>query len=425
MSTKLGLPKNPLSRKHYGGGLYLQTGDTGSASWLLRYQRGGKEHWMGLGPKDVFNAKEARARARAAQQKLYDGVDPLQARKAQRTQQALEAARAITFKDAADQYFAQHEGKWSGVKTAQQFKNTLAQYAYPVIGKLPVADVDTTFVLKIVEPIWVTKHQTASRLRGRIEAVLDWAKIRGFRKDENPARWSGHLDQVLPTGPNIGKVVHHPALPYAEVPGFVAELAKRSGIGPKALTFLILTAARTDEVLGAKWPEFELRKIPVTTHDEDGRETTVTGPCWIIPAPRMKKRKRQHRVPLTDAMLKILKSLPREDGNELVFIGTRTGERIGKMTMPMLVDAMGHDVTIHGFRSSFRDWCADRTTFPREMAEIALSHKVGTEVERAYLRSDVFEKRRSLMEKWSVYVSTTPRKITGNNVTPIRKARSV
>jgi hypothetical protein len=201
-------PKQPkrASRKHYGGGLYLQTGESGSASWLLRYQRQGREHWMGLGPKSVFSAKQARARARAAQQKLYDDIDPLDARRKQRTQQALEAARSITFADAAQQYFAQHEQKWSSAKHRQTFLNTLKQYAYPVIGKLPVADVDTAAVLHIVEPIWITKNQTALRVRGRIEAILDWCTVRGYRHGDNPAQWS-RLGKVLPTGGKIGEVI--------------------------------------------------------------------------------------------------------------------------------------------------------------------------------------------------------------------------
>jgi hypothetical protein len=236
-------PKQPkrASRKHYGGGLYLQTGESGSASWLLRYQRQDREHWHGLGPKSVFNAKQARARARAAQQELYSNIDPIAAKRKQRTQQALEAARSITFADATQQYYNSHEGKWTSAKHRQTFLNTLRQHAFPVIGKWPVADVDTAAVLRIVEPMWKQKHQTASRLRGRIEVILDWATVRGYRHGDNPAQWS-LLGKVLPTGGGIGEVIHHAALPYADIPGFVAQLSQRQGIAAKALLFIILSA---------------------------------------------------------------------------------------------------------------------------------------------------------------------------------------
>jgi hypothetical protein len=221
-------------RKHLGGGLYLQTAESGSSSsWLLRYQRNHREHWMGLGPKSVFSTKQARARARAAQQKLYDDIDPLDAKRKQRTQQALEAARSITFADAAQQYFTQHEKKWTSAKHRQTFMSTLQKFAYPLIGKLPVADVDTALVLKIIEPIWISKNKTAGRLRGRIEVILDWATVRGYRHGDNPAQWS-LLGKVLPTGGEIGKSVHHAALPYVDVPAFVAQLSQHQGIAPKA-----------------------------------------------------------------------------------------------------------------------------------------------------------------------------------------------
>src|SRR5258707_9684958 len=263
-----------VGRKHYGHGLYLQIGESGSASWLLRYQRNGKETWMGLGPKSVFTVKQARARARAAQQQIYDGIDPLLARREQRALQALQDARSVTFQSAAEQYYQQHERKWSSAKHRQAFVNTLQEYAYPVIGKLPVAAVDTAAVLRIVEPIWIAKNPTASRVRGRIEAVLDWSTVRGFRAGDNPARGQGHLDQVLPSGGDIAKPVHHIALPYADVPGFVTPLAQHQGIGPKALEFIILTAARTSEVTKASWSEFDF-----------GQEV------WFIPGERMKSRK--------------------------------------------------------------------------------------------------------------------------------------
>jgi integrase len=398
--------KKPVAgRKHYGNGLYLQTAESGSASWLLRYQRQGKERWMGLGPKRVFDVKQARARARAAQQQIYDDIDPLEARREQRDRHALEASRSISFAAAAEMYYAQHEAKWSNAKHRQAFLNTLKQHAYPVIGKLPVASIDTALVLKVLErdDLWTKKHQTASRVRGRIEAVLDWAKIRKYREGENPARWEGFLDQVLPAGPEIAKVVHHAALPYSDTPAFVTELRKRGGIDAAALEFLILCASRTGEVLHARWPELNL----------DERS-------WTIPPERMKGRK-PHRVALSDRAIAILKSLPSEANNDLVFIGNKPGKPLDKMVMPRLVAAMGVDTTIHGFRATFRTWAAEQTAYPREVIEAALAHTTGSAVELAYQRSDVIEKRRLLMEAWSTFVSSPPVRKTGN-ITPIRKA---
>jgi integrase len=400
---------NKAGRTHKGGGLYLQVGESGSASWLLRYQRGTKinkkgeiapaEHWMGLGPKSRFTLKEAKARARKAQQQLSDNIDPLQARREQRALEALEASRTITFADAAKLYYAGHEKKWSSHKHRQAFLNTLKQYADPVIGNWPVAAVDIAAVLKIVEPIWITKNQTASRLRGRIQAILDWCTVRGYRSGDNPARWE-LLEKVLPTGGEIAPVVHHRALAYADVPAFVAQLSQHQGIAPKALEFIILTALRTSEVLKARWSEF----------DFDNN-------IWTIPGPRMKARK-PHRVPLTRPMIKLLKSLPHEgDDNSLVFIGTKANTPIGKMTLPKLVDAMKYDVTIHGFRASFKSWATEQTSYPDSMIEFSLAHTVGSATEQAYQRSDMVEKRRQLMEQWSTFIST-PRKI--GTVTPIR-----
>jgi integrase len=389
------------TRKHYGGGLYLQISAAGAASWLMRYQRNGTEHWMGLGPNRAFTAKEARSRARKFQQQIYDGIDPIQARRDQRALQALQDARTVTFQSAAEQYYRQHESKWSSAKHRQAFLNTLQQYAHPIIGKLPVAAVDTAAVLRIIEPIWIAKNKTASRIRGRIEAVLDWSTVRGFRAGDNPARWQGHLDQVLPSGGDFAKPVHHAALPYADVAAFVAGLAQHKGVGPKALEFIILTACRTSEVTKARWGEFDLEQK-----------------FWTVPAERMKARK-PHRVPLTGRMVKLLKALPREQGNDLVFIGTRKGGPLSKMTLPTLIEAMGHAVTTHGFRATFRTWAAEQTSYPREIIEMCLAHATGTVVELSYQRSDVLEKRRQLMEQWGAFVAT-PRGKTGT-VTPIRK----
>ena len=394
-----------LPGKHaHGHGLYCLVTETGGRSWALRYQRQGRERWHGLGPCHTFTLKEALAAARKAKQQLFEGIDPIDAKQAQRTAQALEAAKTISFSDAAKQYFDQHAKKWSSVKHAHQFWASLEQYAFPVIGKLPVASVDTGLILKILEPIWNERYQTASRLRGRVASVLDWAGVRGFRNGDNPARWRGHLSEVLPAKGEFTEVTHYAALPYADVPSFVQQLSQHQGIAPRAMEFLILAASRTAEVIGARWSEFNFEKG-----------------IWTIPSNRMKTRK-EHRVPRTGAMSKLLKALPREGGaDSVVFIGSKVNVPLAKNTLSKLVTkTMGIDTTVHGFRSSFRTWAAESTAFPREVIEAALAHKTGTAVEQAYQRSDVIEKRRQLMEQWSAFVATPVRKTSGN-VTSIRK----
>jgi len=402
--TAKGIEKLPPGKHPDGDGLYCLVTLTGGRSWALRYQRQGRERWHGLGPCHTFKPEEARQRARKAKQLLFDGIDPIDARKEQRTARALEAAKTITFADAAKQYFDQHQDSWSSVKHAHQFWRSLEQYAFPVVGKLPVASIDTGLILKIIEPIWKDQYQTASRVRGRVASVLDWATVRGYRAGDNPARWRGHLSEALPAKGDFTKVEHHAALPYADVPAFVTQLSLHQGIPPRAMEFLILAAARTSEVLSARWSEFDFGKR-----------------IWTIPPDRMKARK-EHRVPLSDRMIKILKALPREAGADgIIFISSKAGAPLAKNTLSKLVSKMmGIDTTVHGFRSSFRTWAAESTAFPREVIEAALAHATGNAVELAYQRSDVLEKRRQLMEKWSAFVAT-PRRKTGT-VTPIRKA---
>jgi integrase len=397
--------KRPPRRKHYGSGVYLQSAASGSASWLLRYQQRGKPHWMGIGSKDIFTLKEARARARKIQQQIYDGIDPLKARRDEQIRQELEAARAITFEDAAQQYYAQHEAKWSSHKHRQDYLATMRMYANPVIGKLPIADITTELVLRAVEPHWLTKNKVMTRTRARIEAILDWATVRGYRSGDNPARWSGHLSEVLPSGREIKKEEHHRALDYRRMPEFMAALANQQGIGARALHFLIESACRTSEVLGARWNEI----------DFDAK-------VMVIPPERMKAR-RPHRVPLTPRMIELLKSLPREGGDDgLVFVGAKADSQISKMMMPHLLKLTGFagETTVHGFRSSFRVWAAERTNVPREVVEQCLAHITGSLVEQAYQRSDLLQERARLMGKWSDYISTPTPAQTGN-VTPIRK----
>jgi integrase len=381
-----------------GGNLFLQVTPSGGKSWLFRYEVNGRQRGMGLGPLNDFDLEQARDRARAARQLLRDGIDPLAARGAQRAAQAMEAAKQKTFEQAANEYFDGHEKKWTNAHYRQKFLSSLKMYAFPKVGQLPVAAIDTGLILKIIEPIWQTKPDTANRVRARIENILDWATVRGLRAGDNPARWAGHLEEALPARTQATK--HHVALPYGEVPGFVAKLTEQVGVPPKALEFLILTAARSSEVIGALWSEIDLDKR-----------------LWIIPAERMKER-REHRVPLTDRAIQILNGLPREA--EFVFIGARKDKPLGKNAFLKLIWSMDLDVTTHGFRSSFRDWAGETTAFPPDVCEAALAHVVGSKTQTAYQRGDLLEKRRKLMEAWAQFCAMPER---GATVTPIRKRK--
>jgi integrase len=383
--SKPGRYRDPDTR-----GLYLQVGRTGTKSWLLRYELNGRERFHGLGSLDDFSLKEARERARAARQKIADGIDPIDARQAERAEKALAAAKALTFEEAARKYFDQHERKWRNDKHRAQFLSTLTTYVFPTIGKLPVSGIETGHVLRVLEPIWHEKTETANRVRGRIESILDWATVREYRTGANPARWRGHLGEVLPARSLIAKSAHHPALPYAEMPEFMAALMKREGVAARALEFTILTAARTGEVIGAQWSEIDFN--------------TNT---WTVPAGRMKSSK-EHRVPLSERTVEILKALPFEKDNPFVFIGPRT-RGLSNMAMASVLKRMDrHDITVHGFRSSFRDWAAERTNYPNHVVEQALAHVIGNKVEAAYRRGDLFDRRQRLMEDWSRYCTSEP-----------------
>jgi integrase len=385
-------------RYRAGPNLYKQVAASGAGSWVLRYELAGRKRWMGLGPLSVFSLKEAMARAREAQQQIYSGVDPIDARRQTRASEARKAILTVDFATAVQAYYDQHETKW-GAKARTEFLNTLATYAFPVFGKLPVDQIDTALVLRAIEPIWLTKHVTANRVRGRIEAVLDWCKVRGYRTGDNPAAWAGHLDQLLPTGGTIGEVVHHAALPYASVPAFVAALQQRRDTSALALEFLVLTASRTAEVLKALWSEVDFN-----------------AKVWTRPASHMKGGI-EHAVPLTERMIAILEGLPRGDGNSLIFKGTKVGRPLGRNALSKLADTLGIDATVHGFRSSFRDWCGEQTNYPRELAEHALAHSVGNVVEQSYARSKLLEKRRALMLQWERFCVTP---LAKSKVIPIR-----
>jgi integrase len=315
-------------------------------------------------------------------------VDPIDARRAERARQRLEEAKAFTFKQCAEAYINAHRAGWRNDKHAAQWSATLSTYAYPKVGALPVQAIDTALVLKVLEPIWATKPETAGRLRGRLENVLDFAKARGYREGENPARWRGHLDNLLPALSKVRQVEHHAALPYTELSDFLTRLREQEGTSARALEFAILTAARTGEVIGARWSEVNLREK-----------------TWTIPAERMKAR-REHRVPLSSRALSILTEMQaaRESDESFVFPGGKPGKPLSNMAFLMLLRRMDRaDLTAHGFRSSFRDWAAERTNFPSEVAEMALAHVVSSKVEAAYRRGDLFEKRRGLIEAWAKF----------------------
>jgi integrase len=389
-----------------GGGLYLQVTE-GGASWLYRFMLNKRARWMGLGPLALYGLAEARALALDARRLRHQGVDPIEARRAARAQTRLDAAKAMTFQQCADRYIAAHRPGWRNGKHAAQWEATLVTYAGPVIGPLPVQAIDTALVMKVIEPIWETKPETASRLRGRIENVLDWARVRGYREGENPARWRGHLDHLLPARGKVRRVEHHAALPYAELPGLLVALREQQGIAARALEFTILTASRTGETIGARWSEFDL-----------------LNKTWTVPAERM-KASREHRVPLSARALAIVQEMqalrPAGEANGFVFRGGKAGRALSNMAFLMLLRRMGRDdLTAHGFRSSFRDWAAERTHFPSEVVEMALAHAVGSKVEAAYRRGDLFGKRRRLMEAWATFC-TAPDQKAQSNVASLQK----
>jgi integrase len=374
-----------------GGGLFLQVSKYGSKSWVFRFKTDGRLREMGLGSLDTYGLSEARERARNCRKLRDEGKDPIEERNAARLAVKLVAARAMTFEQCAEGYIAAHRAGWRNGKHRDQWSSTLATYVCPVFGGLPVQAIDTTLVMKAIEPIWTEKPETASRVRGRIESILDWATARSFRAGENPARWRGHLDKLLPKKTKVRRIEHHAALPYGEIAAFMVELQQQEGVAARGLEFAILTAARTGEVIGARWDEINLAER-----------------LWMVPAERMKADK-EHRVPLSDAAIAILEDLSKIRHGDFVFPSGRTGRPISSMAMPMTLRRMGRgDFTVHGFRSSFRDWAAERTTFPAEVAEMALAHAVSDKVEAAYRRGDLFAKRRQLTDAWARFCTAPP-----------------
>jgi integrase len=372
-----------------GAGLYLLVGRRGSSkSWVYRYQQNGQVHFMGLGSLLMVSLKKAREKARVCREQRGDGIDPLDAKRANQRRQRLAAAKAMTFKECAEAYIKAHRAGWKNDKHAAQWPSTLAAYAYPNFGDVAVQYVDQALVMKALLPIWQTKTETATRVRMRIEAVLDWATVRKFRDGDNPARWRGHLDQLLAAPGKLRQVKHHAALPYTELGAFMGRLRDQPGVGALALAFTILTAVRTGEAIGARWDEINFAER-----------------LWVVPKERTKGKKKEHEVPLSDAAIGLLEELHKTRRGDFVFAGDRSPRQpISNMAMTMTLRRMGlrGDVaTTHGFRSTLRDWAGDCTEFPRELAEMALAHTVGNKTEEAYRRKTALTKRRELMQAWA------------------------
>jgi integrase len=396
--------KNAKPGRHAdGGGLHLLVKESGARSWVYRFMLAGKTRDVGLGAAGAggISLADARDLAAALRLKVKAGIDPLEERQREAAE-ALAATQAaavagVTFKAVAEVYIGANEASWRNDKHRQQWRNTLATYVYPVMGELPVAEIGTAHVLQILEPIWRDKPETASRIRGRIETVLDAAKARGYREGENPARWRGHIAQILPPRTRLSRG-HHKAMPYEAVPAFMGELRQREAMAALALEFVILTATRTGEALGATWAEVDLEKA-----------------IWTVPAERMKAGK-EHRIPLSPRAVEILEAV-KPLGKASLFPAERGG-KLSTMAMAMLLRRMKVDCTVHGFRSGFRDWAAECTGYAHEVCEMALAHVIGNKSEAAYRRGDLFDKRRRLMADWAAYCASVG--ADGAKVSPIR-----
>lgn len=385
-------------------GLYLQVTATGSRSWVLRAVVGANRRDIGLGGFPTVTLAGAREAARAAREKIAAGIDPVLAKREAKNALMLAQAGAKTFEQCAADYLAAREAEWKNSKHRAQWSSTLETYVHPVIGKLPARDIELPHVLNVLRPIWTTKTETASRVRGRIESILDWARVQGYRTADNPARWRGHLDKVLPAPTKVAKSGHHEALPIDQVGAFMRDLRAQPGFAAKALEFAILTAARSGEVRGATWGEFDLEAA-----------------TWTVPADRMKAG-REHRVALSRQAVELLRSIGPSKAGDLVFRAPRGGA-FSDMSMTAVMRRMKVDAVPHGFRSTFRDWAAERTAFAGEVAEMALAHAIGDKTEAAYRRGDLLQKRFQLAQAWADFCDVVqPAK--GTKVTAINERRA-
>lgn len=365
-----------------GAGLYMRITPEGSKSWVFRYTLAGKAHWMGLGPVSLYSLAEARQMALEARRLAHQGTDPIEHRKAQRASLALEAAKAMTFNDCRHAYYKAHRAGWRSTRHAMDWDISIQNFVSPTLGALPVAAVDTAMVMRVLEPHWATKTETMSRVRGRIEAILAWATVRGYRSGPNPAQWKNHLDKLLPARAKTQRVEHFASLPYGEAGAFMAKLRAHSGTHILALELVILTAVRSGEALQATWEEFDLG-----------------AKVWTIPAAHTKTHK-EHRVPLSDAAVAVIgKAQVLRHSNRVFPLGH---QRLGKIPREL-----GYDVTVHGMRATFRTWAAETTAYPHQVVEMALGHAIGDKVEAAYQRGDLFEKRVRLMDAWARFCASS------------------
>jgi integrase len=344
---------------------------------------------MGLGPIDLVSLAAARDRVLDLRREVRSGIDPIEAKHREKAaRQAVRPAKVITFAEAAAAYIDAHHASWADKRG---WRDSMRLYVNPVIGDLPISAIDLRAVLSVLEPIWASKTESAKRVRGRIENVLDWATVRGHRSGDNPARWRGNLDKLLAKPSRIAKTEHHKALHYRDLPDFMVKMRRREGMAVSALEFVIFTCARAGEVLGARWPEIDL-----------------AARVWTVPAERMKSG-REHRVPLSQAAVSVLDRVSpyKSNSDDHVFLGQKSGRPMSSPALLQCLRLVQHGISVHGFRSTFRDWAADQTDFPAELAELALAHQVGTRVERAYLRSDGFERRRELSEQWAAFCESS------------------
>jgi integrase len=384
----------PNSRHGDGGGLWLQVDRFGNKSWIYRYTIGGRARAMGLGPCHTVSLATARGLAREARLLLIRGIDPLDAKHDRRKRDARARASRMTFRQCADAYLKEHSKKWTNVRHVKQWQDSL-ESAASAFGPMDVSEIDTNAVIKFLQPRWAATPETASRVRGRIEQILNWAKARKFREGENPAAWRGQLEHLLAAKPGIE---HHAALPYAELPEFMGELREREGVAARALELCVLACARTSEVLGARWGEFDLKEK-----------------VWTIPAERMKGRK-AHRVPLSDRAISLIDRLPRSD-TDLLFPGRAGDKPMNERALLIVAKSMRSGITTHGFRSSFSDWARERTNFARDVVEMALAHSIKDRTEAAYRRGDALPKRAHLMQLWADFCSAPA--VTADNVRAI------
>lgn len=381
-----------------GNGLYLQvSGRQGfesavrfSKSWIFRFQQNGRRREMGLGSLADVSAKTARLLVMDAHRLIIDGIDPLERRHelAAQAEHKEPVSKPVTFKDAALDYIDRHRAGWRNAKHQQQWENTLKTYAFPTMGEIPVAEIDDELVLEVLRPIWYARTETATRVRSRIETVLDAARASKLRTGDNPARWKGHLSLLLPKPRKVTPVKHHPALPFNEAPSFMAELRTHAGMSPLCLQLVVLTAVRSGEALAARWDEFDR-----------------SSETWSIPARRTKTGK-EHRIPLSVAAVTVVEQAAALRQNEFVFPGVQSEKPMSDMALTMLVRGMRPGITVHGFRSTFRDWVAEKTSYANELAEMALGHAIGDAVEAAYRRGDMFERRRQLMDDWAIWCTS-------------------